>query len=328
MKLIFLSLLLILSSKARAWGRQGHAIINQTAALILADSEDKDFLREHAFDLAYFANVPDIAWKQEQTYNTEAPQHFMDMEKFDRELKIKKTNMGPYKIDEAFLLDREEFDAKYPTISIKAGRSWWRTREIYDLLHKQSEFLADKKMSVKDRHALQAQWLVLAGVLGHYVGDLSQPLHLTENFDGQMSSQKGVHSYFEDKIVNQLIPKLSVDVLVQAKKKWPVFSKANHQASTLTLIANLSQISRTNIKPLLVIDKMQKRKKHTEQSKAYEKMIVDQMVQGSLTLAELWRRNLDWKFNGQMFYTFISIPDYILPGTSKSTHIEEIKENK
>ncbi len=325
MRLALILFVFFATSKVFAWGKQGHAIINQTAALILADSENKDFLREHAFDLSYFANVPDIAWKQEKTYNIEAPQHFMDLEVFEREIKIKKSK-GPYKVDEAFFLDREEFEAKYPHISLKAGRSWWRTREIFDLLHKQSDFLADSKMSVKERHSLQAQWLVLAGVLGHYVGDLAQPLHLTENFDGQLSSQKGVHSFFEDKMVNMLIPKLSETVFNEAKKQWPAFAKANHDLSTLNLIANLSQKSRTSLKDLLAIDKKIKRKKQAEHAKAFEKIIVAQMVQGSLCLAELWRRNLDFKFNGQMFYTFISIPDYIYPGTSATAHIEEVEQ--
>lgn len=329
MKILISFAILFFSTKCFSWGKQGHAIINQTAALILAESEDRDFLREHAFDLAFFANVPDITWKQEKTYTTEEPQHFMDIEVFERELKIKKAKTkGPYKINEAFLLDREEFDSKYPNISVKAGRSWWRTREIYDLLHKQSEFLADNKMSKKERHGLQAQWLVLAGVLGHYVGDLSQPLHLTENFDGQLSSQKGVHSFFEDKMVNLLIPKLSTDVLLKAQKLWPAFTKANKDLSTLSLIVNLSRNSRDQLSTLLAIDKRQKRKKSPEQAKAYNKMIIDQMAQGSLTLAELWRRNLDWKFNGQMFYTFIAIPDYISPGTSNPAHIEEVKDQK
>ncbi len=52
-----------------AWGKQGHAIVNQTAALLLSEETKYDFLREHAFDLAYFSNVPDIVWKQQKTYD-------------------------------------------------------------------------------------------------------------------------------------------------------------------------------------------------------------------------------------------------------------------
>lgn len=37
--------------------------------------------------------------------------------------------------------------------------------------------------------------------LAHYVEDLSQPLHLTENHDGQLSGQEGIHFRFESDLV-------------------------------------------------------------------------------------------------------------------------------
>ncbi len=312
-----------------AWGKQGHQIINQTAAFLLAEESPHEFLREHAFDLGYFANVPDIVWKQESTYNTESPQHFMDMEIFEKELHIKNSLKSPTppKLDEAFLLDREEFDSRYPKINHKAGRSWWRIREIYELLVKQSQFLADSKMSNKERYELQAHWLVLAGVLGHYIGDLAQPLHCTENFDGQLTHQKGIHSYFEDKMLNLLLPSLSTEVLKEAKKQWPDFTKKTKDLSTLILISELTQSARFKLRTLLELDKKLKRKNHLQNSKAYRKLIVEQMAEAAVTLAELWHRNLNWKFNGQGFYRFNSTPEYIAPGTSQAKHIEEIHED-
>lgn len=40
----------------------------------------------------------------------------------------------------------------------------------------------------------------LAGALGHYVGDLHQPLHTTENFDGAVTAAMGVHMRWEEKM--------------------------------------------------------------------------------------------------------------------------------
>jgi len=36
--------------------------------------------------------------------------------------------------------------------------------------------------------------------LGHYVADAHVPLHLTENYDGQLSNQKGIHALWESRI--------------------------------------------------------------------------------------------------------------------------------
>ncbi len=333
MKCILISVLFLISTQAFAWGKQGHAIINQTAAYLLAEESDKNFLREHAFDLEYFSNVPDIIWKQEKTFAVETPQHFMDMEIFERILKFEKPKLFSkskiklsLKLPEALLLDREEFDKKYPEITAKAGRSWWRIRELFDALKKQSQFLADPKISPKERRELQAKWLVLAGVIGHYVGDLSQPLHCTENYDGQLSGQKGIHSYFEDKMVNLLSPQLNAEVFKAAQKLWPKYLKQSQDSSVTVLIAQLTFESQQQVKKLLELDKKNNRKKTIENAKLYKKMIIDQMAIGAVTLADLWSRNLDWKYDGQSFYNFTSTPDYISPGTGHASHVEEIQE--
>jgi hypothetical protein len=46
------------------------------------------------------------------------------------------------------------------------------------------------------------QVLLYSADLSHYVGDLHQPFHTTENFDGQLTGQLGIHSRFESGLVN------------------------------------------------------------------------------------------------------------------------------
>ncbi|MBX3256065.1 MAG: hypothetical protein KF862_18155 [Chitinophagaceae bacterium] len=48
--------------------------------------------------------------------------------------------------------------------------------------------------------------LFYAADLGHYIGDAHVPLHTTENYDGQLSNQKGLHSLWET-----LVPVLFLD---------------------------------------------------------------------------------------------------------------------
>jgi hypothetical protein len=42
--------------------------------------------------------------------------------------------------------------------------------------------------------------------LGHYVGDVHVPLHTTSNHDGQLTGQKGLHAYFENRVVKSIGP--------------------------------------------------------------------------------------------------------------------------
>lgn len=37
--------------------------------------------------------------------------------------------------------------------------------------------------------------------IGHYIGDAHVPLHTTENYNGQMTGQKGIHGLWESRLV-------------------------------------------------------------------------------------------------------------------------------
>jgi hypothetical protein len=47
-----------------------------------------------------------------------------------------------------------------------------------------------------------------AADIGHYVGDLHNPLHLTVNFDGQLTGQDGIHSRFESDMTQRHLSEL------------------------------------------------------------------------------------------------------------------------
>jgi len=53
------------------------------------------------------------------------------------------------------------------------------------------------------------QILLYSADLSHYVGDLHQPFHTTENFDGQLTGQLGIHSRFESDLVNLHLEQVS-----------------------------------------------------------------------------------------------------------------------
>jgi len=52
----------------------------------------------------------------------------------------------------------------------------------------------------------QRNWnkaMLISADLGHYVADGHQPLHITENYNGGMTNQSGIHSRYETKLVEQ-----------------------------------------------------------------------------------------------------------------------------
>jgi hypothetical protein len=86
----------------------------------------------------------------------------------------------------------------------------WRVAQLYDLAVK----------AIKENDVRRA--LFYMGVMGHYVGDSSQPLHATKNYDGQLSEPPlaGIHSAFETRMLDERTKefKLSVDRILKECK--------------------------------------------------------------------------------------------------------------
>lgn len=300
----------MLPGLAWAWGKRGHQIVGETAAMTVANEPGAGFMRARSFDFGYYANVPDFVWKRPASYAQEKSQHFMDLEIFERGFGKDSDPAA------AFNLSRKEFDAKFPMIKEDAGRAFWRLREMVAQLEAVSAHLREMKADApaKDRQALQERWLVIAGTLGHYVGDLGQPMHVTENYDGQLTGQKGLHSFFEEDLVDEIYPELLVAVNARVKSQWPEFKKKNSGKSLIALLSQLTSSSLAALKPVLQLDKKGNRDVSEKNAKRYEKIYVERMADSALVLAEIWRRNLGWKFDGNKFYFFSGEPAFIPPG--------------
>lgn len=52
--------------------------------------------------------------------------------------------------------------------------------------------------------------LRLSADLGHYLGDLNVPLHTTQNYNGQLSGQEGIHGFWESRIPEMLSQNFSL----------------------------------------------------------------------------------------------------------------------
>ncbi len=163
-----------------SWGEKGHAVINTNAVEILPAEMNsfkvwKDYLAQHASDA-------DIRRK---TDKTEAPRHYIDIDYYKEFLN---GNM---------IENKEELISKYgDSIVTSKGTLPWSTLET---LNKLTEALKEKNRD---------KILILAADLGHYVADGHQPMHTTENYNGQLTGQKGVHFRYEVTMVDKHIDTL------------------------------------------------------------------------------------------------------------------------
>jgi len=91
-----------------------------------------------------------------------------------------------------------DFDLNYDRL---VGRLGKETVEKNGILLWAAQRTFDQLVDSFQRQDLE-QVLLYSADLSHYVGDLHQPFHTTENFDGQLTGQLGIHSRFESGLVN------------------------------------------------------------------------------------------------------------------------------
>ncbi len=177
------ALLLGNANPVQAWGGTGHKFVARLAIANLPASNLKQWLTKNETWFANASSHPD-RWRN-RVDHSEAPRHFLDTENFG-------VGTDPLKVPidfEAVLKLRT-----YDQLRTDGVNPWTIGRVRANLV---------KAMREK-------RWedvLVQAAYLSHYVGDAHVPFHATANYDGQLSSpqQRGIHSRFEEKLVERTI---------------------------------------------------------------------------------------------------------------------------
>jgi hypothetical protein len=288
-----------MSEVAFAWGRRGHEIISSLAVELLNENDKALWLRHRSFDMGYYANVPDIIWRNlgEDITKVEGPQHF-----FDWTPEIKKTFGSISALPENFDDYKAKLGEKYRR---KDGLLIWRIGALAKKCSEMTQNLEFEK---------QGPLLVCLGVLSHYLGDMTMPLHTSDNHDGQKTGQKGVHSYFEDTMVEALGPDLKPEVFAEAQRLYAKDKKL--KLSTHELVLRQLQQSNDKVDELLKIDRRVDRKDVKRNRVKFKQILVKQLAQGAVFVALVWRDIVEpvKKFKTDKFFFFDGCPSYIEPG--------------
>lgn len=174
MKKIFISFcLLCVCLLFSSWGFLGHKTVQQLAIYELPKSI-RPFFFKHKEKLVYDAPRPDI---RRGSDSTEATKHFIDLEMFGTNA----VNDMPLDWDAAVKKYTKDSLLKYGYVP-------------YHVIYMKGKLTEAFREKNKD------SILFYAADLGHYISDAHVPLHTTENYDGQLTNQKGIHSLWESMI--------------------------------------------------------------------------------------------------------------------------------
>jgi hypothetical protein len=172
-KTLWIFLLLTLPLFLSSWGFFAHKRINRLSVFTLPQGmirfykSNINYITEHAVD-------PD---KRRYVDSAEASRHYMDADHYG----LSPFNNLPEKWKDA--------EAKFSADTLEAyGILPWQIERTYYKLVKAFEERDSSKI------------LKLSSDIGHYIGDAHVPLHITENYNGQLSGQIGIHGFWESRL--------------------------------------------------------------------------------------------------------------------------------
>lgn len=173
-KVIFFGVLLCLvAAEAHAWGFFAHRRINRLAVFTLPP-EMVHFYKTHIQFLTENAVNPD---RRRYAVEGEAPRHFIDVDIYGDSAAWK---MPKYWKDAV---------AKYTEDTLQAyGIVPWH---IEVMKHRLTRALHEGDVQ---------RILLYSADIGHYIGDANVPLHTTENYNGQLTGQYGIHGFWESRL--------------------------------------------------------------------------------------------------------------------------------
>ena len=192
--------LVIAQPSAHAWGNEGHRLINKLAASTLP-ADVPAFLRSQTAidEIEYLGPEPD-RWrsKAEPELNAaQSPEHYIELELADA--------LGPLPHK------RLDFEAKVFAAGQRPetiGLQPWETDEVWERLKAAMRDYRTLQAAGQDTKGVEAAIIFYAGWLGHYVGDGSQPLHVTVKYNGWVgpnpngyTTEHQIHWQFEGPFV-------------------------------------------------------------------------------------------------------------------------------
>jgi len=242
--LVIISMLLT-QLEVFGWGNEGHHYINEVAARKIPH-EMPGFFRSAGERLTYLAVEPD-RWREKvepTVKNWQEPDHFFNMERLEGmgELPVR-----PYEFiqklyeKQATITDPRERSEYLPE---NIGMQPYAAIRMYERLKVAFREYRNLKKEHKSTKAAELEAIYAAGILGHYVGDASQPLHASIQYNGWIgdnpngfTTRKTIHYEFESEFVAKNVKASDFEKLVNGphpiSAPFPDYLAYLHQSNGL-----------------------------------------------------------------------------------------------
>ncbi len=173
LKVKHLIALLIIIMLFSSWGFYGHRKINRMAVFSLP----VEMIAFYKANIQYIEEASVNPDKRRLAVPGEAPRHYIDLDVYG--------DSAEHKLPRYW----KEAEEKIGNDSLQAhGILPWNIYRVYFQL-KDAFFVKDPEKILK-----------ISADLGHYIADAHVPLHTTQNYDGQLTNQVGIHGFWESRL--------------------------------------------------------------------------------------------------------------------------------
>jgi hypothetical protein len=183
--------LTLVTTPAFAWGFAGHRLI-MARAIDLLPPDLKPFFERFRDEIVVRVVDPDlwrnVGWEDD-------PNHFVD---------FGMPPLGPYPFA-GLPRDYSQALEKFGMAELKRiGMLPWRESEMFGHLRRGFEGFA------RQAAYTTGDVVLFAAVTSHYMQDAHQPFHASNNYDGQLTGQFGIHTRFERDLIERFSSRLTL----------------------------------------------------------------------------------------------------------------------
>jgi hypothetical protein len=307
---LFCGLIFLAALKSFAWDYEGHRMVNQVALASLP-TNSPSFLRTSAAQerIAFLAGEPD-RWRNTtelRLQHAQEPEHFIDIEELAL-CGMTPTTLPPFRYDfvakvaaahlahpELFPPGRDDPAHKY----VWVGLLPWALTENYAKLKSAFSYLKtfeENGGTAEEILNAQENIIYIMGVMGHYAGDASQPLHTTIQHHGWIganpkhySTKTSIHGWID----GGYIRKVGINFSELKSRVHPAraFSSTSPNASSADVFPKVISFivaQHKLVEPLYALDRDGDFSDEGEAGSKGRAFITQQLLAGGQFLGDLW----------------------------------------
>jgi len=303
--------LVALPQSAHAWDYEGHRVVNQLAIAALPTNFPAFVRTSEARErVAFLAGEPD-RWRNitddQSLSHCSGPDHYLDLEELeDYELTPQTVPTLRYELTAKLALFRAAHPDKFAPLDPAKNKDY--TRELigfapYAITEAQGKLRSGFSYlkafqeyggTPEEIANAQANIIYVMGVMGHFVGDCAQPLHVTKHHHGWVgpnpngyATNSSFHSWIDGGFYKKLGgPK--AEPLVGKIQTAKIVGNPFQPDETFRQVMDYLLGTQKLVEPLYVLNKEGKLTPENEKSSEGRAFLDAQLVRGGQMLGDLW----------------------------------------